>query len=196
MTEGQNLTTMLNLVSDELSFLGPTLRTSIEALPTGDGRYLVSLDEWNATLGPILERSVDNLHSNRNDRSYMAIAFGYQAMDSDETQSYHSLVQAFAAADALKAGKQAFERYLDTFRDGGALNSFGEQLKEFAETLVNKGQVIISREQLQGLTDMARRGMEYIAENDAGPTGKTFFDTHVKYNPRMDYNNGLLNLIL
>ena len=197
MTEGQNKT-MLRLVSDEMGIFGPTLKTSIEALPTNDGRYLVSLDEWNATLGPIYDRSVEKIHSSRNDRSYMAVAFGYQAMDPSETQSYHTLVQAFNAADALKAGRDVFDKYLDTFRTGnnGALNSYGEQLKEFAETLVHEGQVLITREQLQGLTDIARRGMEYVAEHDAGAPSEDFFDKNVRYNPRMDYSNGLINLIL
>ena len=181
----------LSLTSDQWGIFGPTFRAKIPVTDLGNGEYKITKADWDATVGPIFDRMVDNIHNRDkiDGNRYRAIANGYIAMDPVQTREFHTLLQSFAAA----ADPTQLNSYIGT----PETNAHLARLTEFVNTLNGaEGSVLVSHTQLQALATAARGAMEYANEGRMVPqSAKDFFEGYDESRDKVRYTNGLINAV-
>ena len=175
----------MTLTARENGILGSSLQVRLRAAPLEGGLYAVARDEWDRTLGPIFDRTVEGMigHNRRNPgpTTPMGAIVGYNAMDPAQAKAFHTLVQAFSVV-----------RDPDYLRHLGG--DHAEKLARFAAAYAD-GQVLVNRHQLDGLTAVAREAAEFAREDSRFDHIDAFYDRHVHGNPQMRYRHGILNAL-
>lgn len=164
-------------------FLGSSLRVTLRAAALGPDEFAIDRGEWDKTLGPVFERISAGIHGNNrtevSEKTPIAAQNGYTEMTSEQHAGLHRLLQAFATAED--------PHYTDKM--GGA---YAERLQRFAAAYKD-GLVIADRDQLEGLTTIARAATEFARTDDKYNHVDPFWKQTVEENPQMRYRHGLLH---
>lgn len=188
-TSTKFMQTTLKIVSDEWNIFGPTFRMDIPATEAGDGLYKISKSDWDATIGPILDRLHTNITGgSKNGDLYRPVANGYLAMEGKQTEALHELLCAFGAS----ADPDRLKSYPGT----PETNPHLARLTTFAATLNGPEQaVLVSETQLQALANIARKAIEYAREGArVTPETREFYDAFAS-KPGIRYSHGLLHAL-
>lgn len=183
----------LTVKSGGWTFLGPRFKVKIPATPTEDGLYKIKKADWDKTIGPVFERLNADLlldpkkGDNHASREYVSASHGYLAMDDIQTAAFHRLMTCFgAAADSSR---------LQYFPGNAETNPVLARIKDFIYALYTDQTVLVSKTQLEGLANAARRSIEHAQEEkDVTNTAKQFYQDYLKTNKdRVHYSPGLIN---
>lgn len=176
----------LTLHAREMGFLGARLRVDIPVAGTApDGRYMIPRAVWDATLGPIFERTAQaqqgNLRREVDHTTPVGVLHGYGAMTGPQAQGFHRLVQAFATVKNPESAN-------------GFSGDYRRTIDDFTTALAG-GHVLADRTQLEGLTALARAGTTFAIKDRQHDHIDAFWQARVRDNPQMRYSHGLLNRV-